>query len=130
MSGFLQPYADVRTSDGHNVTLLAQLQFVRPLTVGGQIITVPAGATSDGASIPQQAWNLLPPFGPYWLAAVVHDSMYRGTTMPRIEARSDADLIFFEAMLALGVELSLARVIYNAVDRFGHAAWDEDRRNG
>ena len=124
MTGFSSPNILVRTSDGHNVTLAEPMTFIRPFNVGGERVTVPVGATSDGASIPRQAWDLLPPFGPYWRAAVLHDYLYRDTDRPKDEC----DLIFFEAMLALGVELSLARVIYNAVDQFAGAAFSKDRQ--
>ena len=75
----------VRTADGRNVLLLEPLQFVRP---SGELITVPAGALADGASIPQALWSTgLAPFGLWWLAAVVHDAMYRLRTRPIIGTR-------------------------------------------
>jgi hypothetical protein len=47
----------------------------------GETITVPAGATTDLASIPGFAAALLPPDGPWAKAAVIHDFLYatRGT---------------------------------------------------
>jgi hypothetical protein len=113
----------VRTADGHNFTLCEELYFTRPKEVGGETITVPIGATTDGASIPREAWDLLPPFGLYWMAAVVHDYLYRCTKRTRFEC----DLVLLEAMRALGVPELTARTIYNAVDQFGQAAFSEDR---
>ncbi len=36
-------------------------------------VCIPAGFTSDGASVPRFLWRLFPPFGKYLEAAVVHD---------------------------------------------------------
>lgn len=113
----------VRTADGHNFTLCEELYFTRAKEVGGEMITVPIGAKTDGASIPREAWSLLPPFGRYWLAAVVHDHLYRDTQRSRFEC----DLILWEAMLALGVPELTAKTIYNAVAEFGSAAFLADR---
>lgn len=113
----------VRTADGQHFTLAEELHFTRPAEVGGDTITVPVGAETDGASIPSEAWSILPPFGPYWLACVLHDWLYRCTQ----RTRRDCDLILWEGMLALGVPKSIAQVIYNAVDRAGGTAFQADR---
>jgi hypothetical protein len=113
----------VRTADGHNMTLCEELYFDRPEDVANETITVPIGAQTDGASIPREAWGLMPPFGPYWMAAVLHDYLYHCTRRTRFEC----DLILWEAMLALGVPELTARTIYNAVNEFGQHAFDDDR---
>ena len=56
------------------------------------IVVVPAGFATDFASVPRAFWRLLPPFGEYMLAAVVHDYLYavgaRGATVgPSTPAR-------------------------------------------
>ena len=128
MSAFLHKDLRVCTSDGRNVTLIDPLAFQRPDTVGGQIITMPAGSTSDGASIPQELWSTgLAPFGKWWLACVLHDGAYRGVTVPRIDSRELADLILWEAMLSLEVPESVARLIYEGVRLGGEHAWAKDR---
>jgi len=129
MTGFLRSYTDIRTTDGRDATLLTPVVFQRPDSVGGEIITMPAGSRTDGASIPEPAWSLgFAPFGPYWLACVLHDGCYRGSTRPVIDNRDEADLILWEAMISLGVYESIAKTIYNAVRQFGQSAWDADRR--
>lgn len=47
--------------------------------VDGQVLTivVPKGFVSDGASVPWFFWKIVPPFGNYLRAAVVHDYLYR-----------------------------------------------------
>ena len=38
-----------------------------------QVVSVPKGFNSDGASVPRALWSIYPPFGKYLEAAVVHD---------------------------------------------------------
>jgi hypothetical protein len=112
---------DVRTRDGRNVALLESLEY---LTDGGERIVVPAGFESDGASTPQTIWNLFPPFGPYWLAAILHDWLYRRTQRPKAEC----DSLLKEAMRSLGVDLVTRDTIYEGVHLCGQSSFDEDRR--
>jgi hypothetical protein len=111
----------VSTSDGHLFTTLEDFTYTRP---SGEIITVPAGAETDGASTPQGIWNLLPPFGSYWLAAVLHDYLYRVTKRPRKEC----DDILYEAMVDLGVPFIVRTAIYDGVRLGGSWAFDDDRK--
>lgn len=70
----------------------------------GRRITVPAGFETDFASVPRFFWRLLPPTGegiPYGKAAVIHDFLYRTSTID--VTRKQADGIFFDAMTDLGV---------------------------
>ena len=118
----------MRTRDGRNFVLEEDLTFIRPAEVGGAAIRVPAGSTTDGASIPEPLWSAgFPPFGPWWMAAVLHDAAYHRQTVPEIPNRQTADLVFWEAMVALGVEASIARTIYAGVRAGGQHAWDENR---
>ena len=71
-----------RTSDGRNVVLQENLEFVSAGYSGGddfERFRAPIGATSDGISTPKELWLKFPPFGPWWLGGVIHDSAYRGT---------------------------------------------------
>ncbi len=111
----------VTTIDGRHVRLLESLVYE---TETGELIIVPAGAESDGCSTPQTIWNLLPPFGTYWLAAVLHDYLYRQTARPKPEC----DLLFLEAMASLGVDLLTRETIYEGVRLGGAWAFDDDRR--
>lgn len=74
----------------------------------GQWVTVPAGYLTDGASVPRAFWSLLPPWGPYGQAAVVHDLLCEYLSIvdhgqPKAITRERADEIFSEAMVVLGV---------------------------
>jgi hypothetical protein len=71
-------------------------------------ITVPAGYLTDGASVPRIFWSIIPPWGAYGQAAVVHDIlceylsiMVDGKLTPITRQR--ADEIFAEAMTVLKV---------------------------
>jgi len=87
-------------------------------TISG-IITVPAGFVTDLASIPRLFWNILPPFGKYTEAAVVHDWVYRNHLFPR----AICDAILLEAMQLCGVNWISRQIIYRNVRAFGWAAW-------
>lgn len=91
----------------------------------GRLIVVPAGFATDGASIPRLLTNLLPKWGRYSRAAVVHDYGYRrigdGDPHPHMPDRRAADAVFLEAMLVLGVSRIIAYAMYGAVRAFGSA---------
>ena len=108
------------TSDGRNFTLLSPEVFTSGV---GEVITIPAGSTSDGASTPKELWIEIPPFGQYWKAAFLHDYLYRFTQKPKAEC----DSLLFEAMRSLGVPLLLAGTIYEGVHAGGQSSFDADR---
>ena len=82
-------------------------------------ITVPKGFRTDLASVPRILWCLIPPFGRYSQAAVIHDYLYHfqeGT-------KKVADEIFYELMLRYGTYKWKAKIMYLAVRLFGGGAW-------
>jgi hypothetical protein len=101
----------------------------------GESITVPAGATTDLASIPRFAWSLgFPPDGGWTKAAVIHDFLYRtqgscilngrlGRTRTAPYSRAEADAILREAMGVLGVRAWPRFVIWAAVRAGGGRGW-------
>jgi hypothetical protein len=86
--------------------------------------TVPTGFRTDLASIPRPFWNILPPFGKYTGAAVLHDWLYRTHLVPR----PDADQILLEAMELCRVPRWQCVVMYGAVRLFGWLAWHNENR--
>jgi hypothetical protein len=126
----------IETADGRCVW-----EVIYPLTydVGvegsGESITVPAGATTDLASIPRFAWSIgFPPDGPWLKAAVVHDFLYRSNgncsfggrvyrTRMKPYSRKEADGVLREAMKVLGVGGFERFVIYEAVRVGGARGW-------
>lgn len=100
-------------SDGRNMRIERPFGYTDPR---GQRWDVPAGSTTDGASVPQFFWAIFPPFtGKYRAAAVVHDHYCQS------KARSwrDTHEAFYSAMRASGVGETAAKAMYGAVYNFG-----------
>ena len=111
---------NVRTSDGRNMVLLDAFTYTSKT---GRVITVPVGATSDGASTPREIWSFIPPFGTYWMAAFLHDYLYRSTDLPK----DVCDDLLREAMEDLCVDWVEVKAIYDGVAVGGQSSFDEDR---
>jgi len=100
-------------SDGRNMRLEQPFGYVDP---HGRAWDVPAGMTTDGASVPRFFWMLFPPFtGKYRSAAVIHD--YYCQTRSR--DWRDTHEVFYNAMRAAGVDETTAKAMYAAVYTFG-----------
>jgi|CXWL01.1.fsa_nt_gi hypothetical protein len=87
-------------------------------------VEVPEGFVTDLASIPQVFWQVLRPEGRYAYAAVVHDYLYWTQLRPKREA----DLILKFALEDSKVNSVEQWAIYQAVDKLGQDAWDENKR--
>lgn len=120
MQGFNKTKLAVLTGDGRNVRTLEDLVYEKK---DGERIIVPRGTESDGATVPQIFWNILPPFGLWWLAAVLHDYLYNYTERPK----EYCDDVFLEAMESLNVPLLIRETIYNSVKYGGEIAFTNDR---
>lgn len=92
-------------------------------TKAGELIVVPAGATTDLASIPRLVSALLPPDGPWIKAAVLHDHLYRTKGLAGRFTRGQCDAIFSEAMKAQGVAAWKRALIFGAVRGGGWIGW-------
>jgi len=106
---------------------MREWKLVEPITIcieDGRCWTIPKGFRTDFASVPKIFWNILPPFGRYGKAALLHDYFYRTQIIPRKEA----DKIFLEAMLMMGVPAWKAYIMYWAVRLFGWKAWLENKK--
>ena len=99
----------------------------------GRVSTVRPPFVFDFASIPRPLWRIAPPTGlkdnPYGMAALFHDWAYEhgmiaGDPIDRI----DADRLFLEIMLYVGVNRVLARIMYRAVRVGGWHGWARARR--
>lgn len=95
---------------------LDEVDYIRP---GGELIKVPVGFITDFASVPQALWAILPPFGRYTAAAILHDFEYWRQSRPRV----DADRIFLEAMIELNVRRWKRASMHRAVRVFGNRPW-------
>ena len=117
---FQSAHFNVSTADGRTCVLLEPVIYT---TEAGEVIVIPKGATSDGASVPRGGWNLIPPFGDYWRAAFLHDHLYRATD----KTKEQCDYLLLEAMQSLDVFRIERDVIYQGVVKFGQSSFQMDR---
>jgi hypothetical protein len=89
-----------------------------------ETIDVPIGFVTDFASVPRPLWWLIPRWGKYGNAAVIHDFCY----WEQKYTRKRADEIFLEAMVVLEVGPVTRYVMYLAVSWFGWTAWWNNSR--
>lgn len=115
----VSPYADGRTW-----YLRARLQYDVGAEGSGDSIVVPPGFTTDFASVPRVFWMLLPRWGRYGNATVVHDFLYYAQD----RSRAQADRVLLEAMAVLATPAWQRGLIYAAVRVFGGLAWRLARR--
>jgi hypothetical protein len=113
----IPPVPLVPFGDGEDSVLTAPMEY--RIGHSAFIITVPAGFVTDFASTPRAIWAILPPTGRYQLAAVVHDFLYwdQGCT------RQQADDLLRVAMAESQVKPPERDIIWQAVRKFGGAAW-------
>lgn len=115
MSQFTTPLIVSPLEDGRRWQLVEGFEYHVGDYPSTDVITVPAGTITDFASVPQPLWGILPPWGKYGKAAVVHDWLYR----QKSRSRKDADAVFLEAMAVLGVPRWQRRLMWLGVRVFG-----------
>jgi len=106
---------------GRRVRLIKSFKVILAV---GRSITVPAGFETDFASVPRLFWRIIPPWGRYSAAAVVHDYLYETDAVSRLEA----DRIFLDLMKRLGVPFWKRHLMYRAVRIGGWLPWKRFRR--
>ena len=98
-------------------------------------IFVDAGFPTDGNSRPWVFGWLIPQYGRFTKAAVVHDSLYARPYVYRMDeggfkvTRKSADQIFHQALIVLGCSKWRAWLIYRALRVFGGFAWHKHRKS-
>lgn len=111
---FMTPL-DVRVVNGATYPgeykLLAPLEYYSGIL--GQTVTIPTGFTTDFASIPQMFLSHIGFIGHD--AAVVHDYLCRNWPLDK---RETADTVFYEALLAMGVDPDKAYEMYQGVQLY------------
>jgi len=110
--------------DGRTWYLRARLQYDVGEEGSTDSIVVPRGFTTDFASVPRMFWIVLPRWGRYGNAAVVHDFLY----FRQDRSRREADDVLHEAMAVLGTPGWQRWPIYLAVRLFGWLPWQLNRR--
>ena len=100
--------------------------YYHPL-VGKRIVS--GGFITDGLSVPQLFWGLIPPHGVGFPAAVVHDDCYINNLgadrYGDIDARLAADLLFRDNCRELGMPEWQVNLTYLAVRLGGKSNWNK-----
>lgn len=109
---WLRIYADGR----RKFRMLTRHRQIRP---SGEVDEVYAGDESDGASIPRFLWRFESPYGPALETAVHHDRRYQ----LKIGTRAEADKLFLEGMIALGIPAWKRQLMYWGVRAWGWRGW-------
>ncbi len=122
MNSFKTDLIVVPLADGRRWRLHEGFTYRRTRKGEWIIIQVPAGFVTDFASVPKVFHSILPAWGRYGKAAVIHDYMYQDTDSPWL-TRKMADELFYGAMLVSGTKPWKAKVMYWAVRLFGGFAW-------
>lgn len=125
MSSFTDPLIVSPLPDGRNWVLVEEFDYDVGAEGSGDTVHVPAGFVTDFASVPQFLWSILPYWGKYGKAAVVHDYLYS----THQKTKQETDRVFLEAMLVEGTPKSKAEIMYWAVRLFGFWAWRNDIRH-
>ena len=111
MSAFLDPL-DLRVTNDEGAR--PEFELLAPFRYWSnrlqRVVTVPAGTTTDGASIPTLGMGLIG--YPGLRAAVIHDHL---VTRPDLMPRDEADNVFHEALVVCGVDDVTAALMYTAV---------------
>jgi hypothetical protein len=91
-------------------------ELVEPVTYAGntQTFVVPAGFRTDLASVPRAFVWLLPRYGRYTRAAILHDYLWHNSASLNV-TRADADGIFRRAMRELDVPFLRRWMMWAAV---------------
>jgi len=121
MSTFLGDLTVTQLSDraGGSWRLWRLAEDLRYDLGGGVVVVVPAGFITDGPSIPQIFWNILPVWGSWSRAGVVHDFLCcllaLGRPHEAAPTRYDCDRMFADAIWALRVGFAPWAILYLGV---------------
>jgi hypothetical protein len=129
MSRFTDALVVSPLADGKTWVILRDFGYDVGAEDSGDHIGVAIGFQTDFATIPRPFWVILPKWGRYGNATVIHDWLYWTQTRPR----GEADAILLEAMAVLGVMPPVKYPMYWAVRLFGWLAWlrnQADRASG
>ncbi|PAF44172.1 DUF1353 domain-containing protein [Helicobacter sp. 11S02629-2] len=113
MSSFTKPLKVEVLEDGKSYKVLEPFYYYRE-DDNSKTIDVPVGFITDFASTPRILWSVLPPFGRYAKASVIHDFLcerfHKG-----LNTRKEADYIFLEALKASKVAPSKIYTLFLGV---------------
>ena len=123
MSPFTSSLVVTPLSDGRTWVVRKAFGFDLQHERGSCRVLVPPGFQTDFASMPRLLWAILPMWGKYGYASVIHDWMYWDQSLPR----ATADEAFLCGMTAFRVWAPLRWAIYVAVRLFGWLTWNRNK---
>ena len=99
-------------------------------TQDGQPIAIkaPVGAQSDLASVPDWLWSLLPPYGRYTAAAIIHDRLWSMADRGEI-SYAEADYQLRQMLMVCGESWLRSGIMWSAV-RWASVLGKPDGREG
>ena len=124
MSKFTDVLAVSPLADGRTWVTRKEFGYDVGKEGSGNSIDVPIGFMTDFASVPRPLWALLPRWGKYGNAAVIHDWCY----WEQKRSRKKSDEIFREAMEVLKVPKWKILLMYYAVRLGAGLAWSGNKR--
>lgn len=119
MSAFTEALIVTPLSDGTSWVIVSDFGYDVGVEDSGERIEVEKGFVTDFASVPRVLWWIIPKWGVYGNAAVIHDWLY----WEQSRTREQSDRIMLEAMNVLGVSGFKKTAIFGAVRIFGTWAW-------
>ena len=123
MSRFTDALVVTPLADGSTWAIVRAFGYDVGSEGSGDRIEVAIGFQTDFATVPRPFWVILPKWGRYGNASVIHDWLYWTQARPRREA----DAVFLEAMGVLDVSTPVKYVLFWAVRLFGGLAWVRNR---
>ena len=118
---------------GSDCQLIEPLYYHVGNSDSGEVLIIPEGFITDGASTPLGTRNLFPKDGTHTPAAVIHDALYRYRGilpfgwfegLPKIYSQKRCDQIFLEAMTVLNVAGWRRNLMYIALRLFGWVSFN------
>lgn len=124
MSRFTESLVVTPRPDGKTWVILSDFGYAVGSEESNDVINVPIWNFTDFASVPRILWIVLPRWGKYGNAAVIHDWLY----WDQSRTRKEADEIFLEGMGVLEVGAWTKYAMYWAVRAFGWYAWSKNAK--
>jgi len=128
MSEFTEILLVSPLADGETWVIRERFSYHVGAEESKEVINVPIGFQTDFASVPWLLTLIVPRWGKYGKAAVVHDFVYSQEDSSLPYDRRRADRIFLEGMAVLGVARWRRTLMYWAVRAFGWRAWNRALR--
>ena len=123
MSRFTNALLVAPLSDGKSWVIVGDFGYDIGEEGSSEKVDVERGFVTDFASVPRVLWWVLPKWGLYGNAAVIHDWLY----WEQSTSRKRADDLLLEAMEVLEVPSLKKKAIYSAVRTFGGWAWKRNK---